>query len=931
MDEREIVGREDELAALYDFLVKRERLHGAAIVEGEAGIGKTTVWAAAVEACRAQSYRVLSCRPSESEALLSFAALRDLIEPLAPGILEILPGPQKRALAVALLLEEPHGAPPGPGAVAAGFLGVLRHLSTTAPVLVGVDDVQWLDRPSAAVLEFAVRRLTDEPVGLVLSFRSAGEQPAPLGLDRALGEDHLLRLPLRPLSMGAIHRMLHQHLGLTCARPLLRRLHEVSAGNPFYALELARAVLRSGTTPEPGLPLPVPSSLRGLVSDRLAALGPDVQEVLLAVAVLSDPSIPILAKVAGPKETEDAIAVAVDAGILRRHGERIGFTHPMLASGTYLEASDAHRRVLHRRLAEVVDDPQERARHLSMSTDRPSIEVAKLVEEAAAGVWKQGAPYTAGELCERAARLTPAEPIDESLRLEVAAATYYFEAGDTEAATRVLQGVISSSNPGLRAQAQCRLARIHLFTDDLARAKDAFEAALHGATDPHVRIEGEEGLAWNLVLLREDISGAAHHAGAAVALAEEHGEMAALAESLSICALAEFLLGHAGASESLMKRGLRLGPFTEDVPRVMRHPSLAHGVILVASDNFDAGLRVFRGMVERAEERGDESAHTRLLLCLSNIEFLAGNWARAEAYAIAAEEIAAQTGQYAEQGNMLYDRGVLDAHIGNLDAARRRASGGLERPAGDAAVSGMIARRILGMIALTSDDPAAAADQLAPLVQRFETASVVEPGVAPFYPDYIEALISLGRFEEAEEVLARYQRRAEKLHRLSALAASWRCRGILSAARGRHEDAASAFERALVYHDQVRMPFERARTLLNHGISQRRAKQKRAARTQLEGARDMFEQLGARFWAEKASAELSRIGGRAPHDGSLTPSEERVAALAAEGLTTKQIAGRLFVSTKTVEGHLSHIYLKLGVRSRAELAHRFATRSGDDL
>jgi DNA-binding CsgD family transcriptional regulator len=919
-----VVGRDVELTALHEFVEAKSRLPAAAVIEGEAGIGKTTLWTAAVDLAREHSYRVLWCRPAPSETTLSFAGLRDLLDPYVPEVLDLLPSPQRRAVAVALLLDEPLELSPGAGEVAAGFLGILRALAAEGPVLVAVDDVQWLDTPTASVVEFVVRRLTSSPVALALSLRPDAGAPIVAELDRVLADDRLVRLTVGPLSMGGVHKMLRQHLGFTCARPLLRRVHEVSAGNPFFALELVRALQRSGKRLEPGTPLPVSSNLRQLVSERLAALGTDVQEVLLVVSALSEPTIEVVSKAVGSAEARAAAAAAAEAGVLHTDGERIGFAHPLLASGTYAEASGSRRLALHRKLAGIVDDPQERARHLSLSAERPDEAVAVAVEQAATKAWQRGASFAAAELTERAAELTPLELTDDALRRRIVAATYYFEAGDTAAATWVLEQVIAGSDGPIRAQAQCRLARILLFTDQLSRSAEAFRAAERDATDAAVRTEAEEGLAWNLVLMREDIVSAATHARAAIALAEDLGQKPALSEALGIGALAEFLLGHAGDSKMLMQRALSLGSATETLPRVLRHPGLAHGVVLTSSDDFDGARRVFRKLHERARERGDESALTRVLLCLSNVEFLSGNWRQAESYAVEAEQDAAQTGQYAEIGNMLYDPGILDAHLGRLRAARRRAERGLERTDDSAAVSGMVARRVLSLVAVAAGDWAAASQYSGELVDRFEDAGIAEPGVAPFYPDYIEALVALGRLDEAESILTRYQSRAERLGRLSALAAAWRCRGLLDAARSQRHDALSALETALRYHDKVTMPFERARTQLCWGMALRRAKQKTSAREALGEARAVFTELGARQWAERASTELSRIGGRAPASGALTPGEMRVAHHAAEGLTTKEIAAQLFVSAKTVEGHLSNVYVKLGIRSRAELAKRFA-------
>jgi DNA-binding CsgD family transcriptional regulator len=174
-------------------------------------------------------------------------------------------------------------------------------------------------------------------------------------------------------------------------------------------------------------------------------------------------------------------------------------------------------------------------------------------------------------------------------------------------------------------------------------------------------------------------------------------------------------------------------------------------------------------------------------------------------------------------------------------------------------------------------------------------------------------------------LLERVEGRAKTLDRGSLLAACLRCRGLLAATRGDLNGALASLEQAVREHDRVPMPFDRARTVLALGSTQRRARQKRQARETLDEAWTAFEALGAQAWAELAQAQIARIGGRGPSTGELTPSERRVAALVAEGRSNKEVAGTLVITVKTVESHLSRIYAKLGLHSRAELAHRFAT------
>jgi DNA-binding CsgD family transcriptional regulator len=205
-------------------------------------------------------------------------------------------------------------------------------------------------------------------------------------------------------------------------------------------------------------------------------------------------------------------------------------------------------------------------------------------------------------------------------------------------------------------------------------------------------------------------------------------------------------------------------------------------------------------------------------------------------------------------------------------------------------------------------------------------AGIVEPGAMRVVPDEIEALLQLGRVEEAEELLTAHEMRAALTDRSSARAACARCRGLLLAAQAHHEAALDSFDIALRQHERAPMPFEKARTSFALGVTQRRAKQKRAARESLSEALDSFQRLGASLWEKATRAELARIGGRAP-SGGLTPTEARVADLVGQGMSNKEVAAALFVTVKTVESTLSRVYAKLGVRSRTALARRIAEGS----
>ncbi|MGH2694499.1 MAG: AAA family ATPase, partial [Actinomycetota bacterium] len=268
--EEEVLGRTREVDAIVRFVDRLPTEGGSLVIAGEAGIGKTTLWRAGVAAAERRSYRVCRCRPAHAETEMSFAALIDLFEDVPEDAFESLPGPQRRALEVALLRREPEERSVDQGAVAAAALGLLKALAEVAPVAVAVDDVQWLDSASARVLRFVFRRVRNAPIGVLASVRTG----TAVALIEPLSEGPPTEVRVAPLSLGAIQRLLRSRLDPKLPRPLVSRIHEVSGGNPFFALEITRGLQRRGVVPRPDEALPIPDTLGDLVRDHLAALGP---------------------------------------------------------------------------------------------------------------------------------------------------------------------------------------------------------------------------------------------------------------------------------------------------------------------------------------------------------------------------------------------------------------------------------------------------------------------------------------------------------------------------------------------------------------------------------------------------------------------------------------------------------------------------------
>jgi predicted ATPase len=441
----DLVGREAELQKLDQFLGRADG--GALVIEGEPGIGKSTLWEAGVAAARRQGHAVLACRPAGSEVQLSFAALGDLLGAVLDDTLHELPQPRRRALEVALLLEEAAGPPPDQRAIGLALLGVLRLLAQAQPVLVAIDDAQWLDRPTAAVLEFALRRLRGEPVALLVAVRIDPGQHDVGDLMRAFPADRQSRLRVEALSVAAIHRLIRSRLDVGLPRPLLLRLHETSGGNPFYALELARALVSEGGRLRPGEQLPVPGSLQELLNARTSALPQEAQDVLLAVASLSNPTLPVVRAACGALRAQSALEAAAAAGVGDVLGERVVFTHPLLASAVYAQARPHERQRMHRRLAEIVRDPEAQARHLALGADGPDEDVAAALYRAAQRAFARGAPDAAAELLELSVEATPVERERDLLRRKLEAADAHVSSGAIDRATRMLEALVGELPP----------------------------------------------------------------------------------------------------------------------------------------------------------------------------------------------------------------------------------------------------------------------------------------------------------------------------------------------------------------------------------------------------------------------------------------------------------------------------------------------------
>ncbi len=905
-----IVGREAALLEVETFLDAVRAGFAVLVLEGEPGIGKTTLWREARRRAQERGALVLACRPSEAEAKLSFAAVADMLGRLEDDALEPLPEPQREALEVALLRRRPAGKGPDGRAVAAAFLTLVRGLQPDRPVVLAVDDWQWLDPPSRRVLEFAARRLEDERIGLLCSARTGAAGPA-----TGAADDRVARVGLGPLSLAALGRIVSATLGRSLSRPALVRIAQASGGNPFYALEIARVALEQGSERAAGAGLvPVPADLRKLTAERIRRLPQSARDAVLLAAVISEPD--------GRSVGIEALAPAEEAGIVTVDAAgRITFAHPLFASAAYEAVPAAHRRELHRRAATLAAEPEERARHLALAAPGPDPAVAAQLDEGAAAAAARGASDAAADLAELASRLTPAGDEVARARRLLAAARFGLDAGDLDHAEALTREVLAAAPPGpLRGRAlwlaSDLAARRSNFADATALAASAVGLA---GEDPELRAAIELHLVY-CVVSAGDIPGAEAHARAAVGDAEAAGHDGMLADALAVLTMADFLAGR-GLDTARLERAVALESPGMARAFIMR-PRVIQGMLRLWTGEVAGARDVLRGTLAELAERGQEAAAPMLSHYLVWADVWRGDLASAARTAAAADEAAALLDDAAVSALALSGSALVHAHDGRAALARREAGEAIALFERLGWRSGVIwPLWALGVTELSDGNPTGAHAVLGPLAQQVAMMGPTDPVLRMFLPDEVEALIALGRLDLAQEYLVPFERDAEHQCRAWAVAAAGRCRGALEAARGARSEALAAFARALAAHAAVEMPFERARTLLLAGDAHRRFKQRGRARELLEEARAAFDELGAPAWSARAGDTIARLGRPGTGGEALTETERRLAGLAASGLSNREVAARAFVSVKTVEANLTRVYRKLGVRSRVGLAN----------
>ncbi|MEV0267984.1 LuxR C-terminal-related transcriptional regulator [Hamadaea sp. NPDC050747] len=887
----EPVGRDGVLAQAWRIVTEG----GAVQLHGPAGIGKTAVWRALVDRAREEGWLVLGCAPTENEAGLPFAALADLLTPLAehiPG----LPLPQRIA-AEAVLLSAAPAEPVDERAIGAATRSLLAAVDGSA--LLAIDDAPWLDPPSERAVRYALRRLAPGPSVLI----SSRAEVTALGLDERPSPVTLLGLD--PLGVGPLHHILYAHLRRSFGRPLLARIARDAAGNPLLAIELARAVLRLPQLPRPGDDLPVAASMHDLVAATLRDLPAETREAVRLAALLAAPTLRDLAAAGVPATALDA---AEEVGLLTVDTRGVHFAHPVYASAVRAATPEGVRLRTHRQLAATVADPDERARQLARSAVEPDATVAADLEQAAARQRTRGAPATAAHLYDRAADLTPQADVEDAGRRVLAAIRCRFDSGDYAAAATAAEAAVARLTGDQLAEARLLRASVAWAADDLAVAVTFGEQALATAS-PGTRLAGR--IHAHICLFQDSPAPAREHAETALALLDGSADDRPLLAGTLLNLFFHEVRAGLPARTELVDRALDL----ED-----GRPTWLGGTVPAiwwkAIDDHGRARTRLRDMLRYATAAGDEAWQHEILTHLGETELLAGRFTDAEVSITAALDLGRQLGTGLIGETWL--AATVDAYRGRLDRAGAVAEAGLRH---DDAWARRIHLQLAGFVALSAGRMRDAADAYAELADLLDATGVVEPIALRFEPDWLEACIGAGDLEAARAILARLERRHARQVRPWTTLGLARSRVLLASAIGEATDTALA--ELIAVRDATPpdvVPLDRARCLLVAGVVHRRARRKREARSALQTAVAEFTTLGAAAFAAKAEADLARTGGRTEAVDELTPTELRVARLAALGQTNQQIADELFISPKTVEANLARAYRKLGIRRRAELA-----------
>ena len=876
---------------------------------GEPGIGKTSLLGYAAEG--AAGMRLLRARGIESEAQIPFASLLELLRPALP-MLEKIPGPQAAALEGALALRP--GAAHDRFAVGAATLSMLAAYAEQAPVAVLVDDAQWLDTSSAQALLFAFRRLVADPIAVFIACRA--DEPSLLD-----GAD-LPALRIEGLTIDEAAELVGD-----LAPDAARRLHQAAAGNPLAMLELAPDFRELPLAPE-GAPVLVSASISRRFLLRAGRLDPATRRALVLTAACDTGDLPTLERAASRLGIDlSALGAAESAGLLTLHAGLAEFSHPLVRSAIYADAPASQRREAHRALAAALPDRDidRRAWHLAAAAAGTDETASAALEQAGTRGRDRSAYADAAAAFERAGRLTADRERHARLLGEAAEANWL--AGLTDRAAALLgEARASTSDPAILVRVDQLTGHIAARCGPVLRGYEILTAAAGGA-DPEQAVAMLAEAAYACLYAGDPARMLSAAERVRALLPADPSPRARFLAAMS-AGMAGILGGDAAAGAEAVHEAVALAESSaglrDDVQLI---PWLALGPMFLRQS--DAGRPLLEHALRTARAQAAVGALPYVLNLIARDQAGADRWAVAGATYREAIELARESGQRAELTFGLAGLAWLQARRGREQECRALAAEALslchELGMG---MCDIWATAAVGELELGLGDAAGAAGHFERQQRLLADRAITDADLSPA-AELTDAYIRLGRSEEARAAAGGYLAAASAKGQPWPLARALRCQGLLAA----DTDFPSYFEQALRLHEQTPDVFEAARTRLAYGERLRRARDRVLAREQLHAAADIFERLDARPWADRANAELAATGETRRHrdpstTDELTPQELQIALLLTAGKTTREAAAALFLSPKTVEYHLRHVYQKLGIHSRDELERTLAMLPG---
>jgi DNA-binding CsgD family transcriptional regulator len=901
-----LIGRGPQRAAIDQVLTDARDGHSAALAfSGPPGIGKTALLDYAAE--QAVGMRLLRARGVESEARIPFASLLELLRPILQ-LLSTLAAPQIAALEQAFALRP--GANRDRFAIGAATLGLLAAATEEQPLLLLLDDVQWFDVPSSEALRFALRRLHADPLAAIVAVR---EQHASL-----LDDSGIATLTLGGLSESEA-RLLRPDV------PAASWLTDVTGGNPLALLELMPETGELTLAPE-GAPVLLSERISAAYLRRATGLAPDTRSCLLLAATSGGGELQLLSRAAGVLGVEiDALAAAQDAGLIRIAGGRLDFQHPLVRSAVYSDATLGARRAAHRALASVLPDHDldRRAWHLAAAAVGSDETASQALERAALDSLERGGYATATNALEHAARLTADRTRCSALLVQAAEAAW--DAGRAEQASRLLaeSGAIGMLEPRTRVAADWLAGRIATSRGPvmaghailLDTAKLAVEEL--GAVEDAITMLADAAIACFLACRTDELTALARRAEA---MLPSMASAAARIRTLTITGAERIMCGDAAAGAGSLHEAVAIADAT---PQLLDDPALLQWLVLgpLFLREAEAGRRRLDAILSATRQRAAIGALPLVLDLCARDQAASERWRLGEATYREAITLARESDQRTCLAMGLSGLAWLQARQGREQECRANAAEALAlaRELG-VELHAMWSLTALGELELGLGRPEHALSQFEHQRALAGANTISDVDLWPG-PEMVEACLRLGREEDARRLTTAFHEAAAAKGQPWSLARALRCEGLIATP----EQLAERFEAALVLHQQTPDVFELARTRLAYGERLRRQRNRVLAREQLRAAASIFSALDARPWLERALAELEATGETLRHGEpntveELTPQELQIAIMLASGRTTRETAAALFLSPKTIEYHLRHVYLKLGINSRDQLA-----------